>query len=406
MPAITDAVAPIDVAWVSRGGTGAPNYDEFNSYDEVTDLIMARPDSILAVDMPHCAAEERARGTSFADALPVAKDRLDKLKTSGSYAQQRDLLVAYRITGPAGAAHGVFAMVSTGEISDRADAPGRVIRNEDVFVEKVRERTAHLETLRHIVSPVLLLASDGADSLDRAVRSYVDAAGPPFGADTDEHGLLHEVWLLTDGANRRAVLELLNATYLVVADGNHRSLAAQTAGIERFLAVVTTPRSVRIEPYNRLLRRLSMSADELIEALPTAGFDVSPGSGEPRPTAPGDPVLLHLADGRTVELRPQRRDGSIVDRMDHAVVEQRIFRGILGLDPGDSSIAYVGGAVGVDVLRGELAAGTAAAAITIPPVTVDEFVAINLARLKMPRKSTWFTPKARSGLVLVDLDAR
>ena len=35
----------------------------------------------------------------------------------------------------------------------------------------------------------------------------------------------------------------------------------------------------------------------------------------------------------------------------------------------------------------------------IAPVTVDDFVAVNLAREKMPRKSTWFTPKARGGLV-------
>ena len=41
----------------------------------------------------------------------------------------------------------------------------------------------------------------------------------------------------------------------------------------------------------------------------------------------------------------------------------------------------------------------------IAPVTVDDFVAVNLARQKMPRKSTWFTPKARAGLVLADLAA-
>jgi len=38
-------------------------------------------------------------------------------------------------------------------------------------------------------------------------------------------------------------------------------------------------------------------------------------------------------------------------------------------------------------------------------VNVDQFVAVNLARQKMPRKSTWFTPKARGGLVLADLSA-
>jgi uncharacterized protein (DUF1015 family) len=30
---------------------------------------------------------------------------------------------------------------------------------------------------------------------------------------------------------------------------------------------------------------------------------------------------------------------------------------------------------------------------------------VNLARQKMPRKSTWFTPKARAGLVVAELPA-
>jgi len=43
MPEHAPAVTPISLAWVSTGGTGAPNYDEFNSYDEVTALIEANP---------------------------------------------------------------------------------------------------------------------------------------------------------------------------------------------------------------------------------------------------------------------------------------------------------------------------------------------------------------------------
>ncbi|MDQ1710412.1 MAG: hypothetical protein QOG49_1797 [Frankiaceae bacterium] len=403
MPANTAAVAPIEVAWVSTGGTGAPNYDEFNSYDEVTRLIESRPGTILPVDMPHCTPADRAAGTSFLAALPAARERLAGLKAAGSYSEQRDVLVAYRISGPRGAAYGVYAMVATGEISDSADAPGRVIRNEDVFIDKVRERTAHLEALQHIVSPVLLLASGTADSLDAALRAFVAAAGPAYGADADEHGLLHEIWVMPAGPDRASVLGLLNDTELVVADGNHRSLAAQTAGIERFLAVVTTQHSVRIEPYNRLLRRLPVAADELLAGLEPAGFDVRPADRDVHAGEPGDPIELHLADGRAFELRAKDPEGSVVDRMDHTIVERRIFGDLLALDPGAPDIAYVGGETGVELLRSELSSGAAAAAITIAPVTVDTFVEVNLERLKMPRKSTWFTPKARSGLVVVDV---
>ncbi len=398
------AVTPIDRAWLSLGGTGAPNYDEFNSLDEVTTLINANPGSILAVDMPHGTPRARAAGASFFDALPDARRALDDLKASGRYTAHDDALVAYRIAGSGRVAHGVFALVATSEISDRSDAPGRVVRNEDVFVDKVRERTAHIEALRHVVSPVLLLAADTGERLDEVLRSYVDRAGAPLGFDTDEHGLTHELWLVPPGDDRDEMLSLLNDTALVVADGNHRSLAAQEAGLDRFLAVITTNRAVRIEPYNRLLRILPVPSDNLATALAERGFDVTDTTAEPSVTHPGDPIRVHLGAGRCLELRARDRAGTVVDRIDHAIVERRVLGDLLGLDPGDKAIAYVGGEEGVDLLRSALAEGAADAVITVPPVTVEQFLAVNLDRLKMPRKSTWFTPKARSGLVLVELD--
>jgi uncharacterized protein (DUF1015 family) len=91
--------------------------------------------------------------------------------------------------------------------------------------------------------------------------------------------------------------------------------------------------------------------------------------------------------------------------MDHALVERYVLRDALGLDPGDKRVVYVGGDYPPEWLAGEVDAGRADLAILIPAVTVDEFVQVNLDRAKMPRKSTWFTPKARAGLVLADLGA-
>jgi uncharacterized protein (DUF1015 family) len=92
-----------------------------------------------------------------------------------------------------------------------------------------------------------------------------------------------------------------------------------------------------------------------------------------------------------------------VDTLDHTVVERALFNGVLGMDAADKRIAYVGGDYGAEWLRAEVDEGRAQAAIMIAPVATDDFVAINHDRMKMPRKSTWFTPKARAGLVLAEL---
>ncbi|HET6483651.1 MAG TPA: DUF1015 domain-containing protein, partial [Actinoplanes sp.] len=63
-------VHPISRAWVTTGGTGAQNYDEFADDAEITAIIAANPHSSLAVEMPHLAPE--SLGKSFRDSLPDA----------------------------------------------------------------------------------------------------------------------------------------------------------------------------------------------------------------------------------------------------------------------------------------------------------------------------------------------
>ena len=114
-------------------------------------------------------------------------------------------------------------------------------------------------------------------------------------------------------------------------------------------------------------------------------------------------VSLYAGGRLSYDVGLPAAEGSVVDQLDHTVVERAMFNGVLGMDAADKRIAYVGGDYGADWLRAEVDDGRAQAAIMIAPVSTDDFVVINHDRQKMPRKSTWFTPKARAGLVLAEL---
>ncbi|KXK59710.1 hypothetical protein AWW66_22805 [Micromonospora rosaria] len=393
-------VHPIARAWITTGGTGAQNYDEFADDAEITAIIEANPHSALGIEMPHRAPE--SLGKSFLDALPDAVSRLAEAKADGSYTPAEQVVVLYRISAPGEeSAYGLFAMVDTDQISTSADEPGLVIRNEDVFIAKVRERVALAEALGHLLSPVLLLQTGRGDELHAALAAATETAGAPAATDTDQAGRTHAIWLLGPGPEQDALAALAGGGELVVADGNHRSLAAQTGGLPRFLAVVTTPASVAIQPYNRLVSELTSTPAELLDRLRAAGATVTPISGPVEVPAAGGTIHLRLPDqGYAVTL--PHVGGSRLENLDHALVERLILRDALGLDPGDKRITYVGGDYPASWLTAEVAAGRAELAILIAPVTVDDFVAVNLAREKMPRKSTWFTPKARGGLVVAE----
>lgn len=399
----TRIVHPIARAWVSRGGTGAQNYDEFADEAEIESILAAHPASILSVDMPHCTPADRAAGRGFGDALPAARQRLTALESDGHFVASEDIAVAYRITGQAGTAYGLLAMVDTEQISASAGEPGRVIRNEEVFSGKVHERMALTAQLGQLISAVLLVQADRGAELAEELRSTVDGAGPPDVVDTDQHGQEHAMWLLRAGERRDRLLALAGDGDLVVADGNHRTLAAQEGGLPRFLAVVTSPDSVRLRPYNRLVRYLPTAFDPALDALRATGCVVARLESLAAPERQGQ-VVLYAGPARAYDVTlPASAAGELVDRLDHAVVERLVLAGALGLDPGDTRIGPIGGDYSAQWLQSEVDSGRAALAVLIAPVTVEDFLAVNLARQTMPRKSTWFVPKVRAGLVLAEL---
>ncbi|MGI8948943.1 MAG: DUF1015 family protein [Ornithinimicrobium sp.] len=407
------AVHPIAHAWISTGGTGAQNYDEFADDAEITTILRHAPRSALGVEMPHRAPD--SVGDSFADALPDAVQRLRTAQQEGFYAAEADVVGVYRISSPDDAAtasepaYGVFAMVDTDQISTSAEEPGLVIRNEDVFADKVRERVALLEATEHLLSAVLLLQTDRGEALRALLAQVCGADGEADVRDVDPAGRVHEVWAVRDTEVVAEICALAGGGELVVADGNHRSLAAQTAGLPRFLAVVTTPGSVGLQPYHRLLSKWPVGLAPVPEALRAAGAQVEALAGPAQtPQEPGT-IHVHTTDGGYAVRLPVPEGASGVDRLDHALVEQVLLRHVLGWDAGDKRVRYIGGDYPASWLREQVDAGAAAVAVLIAPVRVEDFVAVNLDRERMPRKSTWFTPKARAGLVLADLrstDAR
>ncbi|HEY3503897.1 MAG TPA: DUF1015 family protein [Actinocatenispora sp.] len=393
---------PIGRAWISAGGTGAQNYDEFADDAEITAIVAANPASALAVEMPHRTPEAVAAGRSFAESLPAAAERFASARGDGHYRAAERVVGLYRIGGAGDApAYGVFCMVDTDQISASADEPGLVIRNEDVFVAKVRERVALADAVGALLSPVLLMQTSAEAALHAVLVELADRLGEPTVTDTDPQGRTHAVWVLGPGADQDRVLAAAGGGELIVADGNHRSLAAQVGGLSRFLAVVTTPESVAIQPYHRLVTEVADVAS-LPARLREAGAAVTELTG-PAEVPPAGTVHLVTPAGSYAVRLPAPDAADVVDRLDYSVVESVLLRGVLDLDPGDKRVTYVGGDYPPAWLRGEVDAGRADLAVLIAPVSVEDFVAVNLARRKMPRKSTWFTPKARGGLVCAEI---
>jgi uncharacterized protein (DUF1015 family) len=78
---------------------------------------------------------------------------------------------------------------------------------------------------------------------------------------------------------------------------------------------------------------------------------------------------------------------------------------ILGMkDARDKRINYVGGNKNAAYLVSRVDSGDYDLALSVAPVTMEQFIDVCEQNLFMPPKSTWFDPKIRSGLVIALLD--
>jgi uncharacterized protein (DUF1015 family) len=120
------------------------------------------------------------------------------------------------------------------------------------------------------------------------------------------------------------------------------------------------------------------------------------------------PKVIHdiglYLEGHWYRLMPRADSydaGNAAESIDADIVQRHVFAAILGLDnPRDKKINYVGGNKDAAWLAAEVDAGRYRLALSMAPVTMEQFVAVCEQNRFMPPKSTWFDPKIRSGLVV------
>ena len=162
-----------------------------------------------------------------------------------------------------------------------------------------------------------------------------------------------------------------------------------------------------LEPYNRLLPANGLSTEDLLRKL-GQNFNINPLG----PLATYRPERVHLfglyIDGHWYRLEPKAGSFDPHDAaqdIDADIVQRHIIDGVLGMsDARDKRINYVGGNKDAAYLKSRVDAGEYDFALSLAPVTMDQFVAVCEQNKFMPPKSTWFDPKIRSGLVMAILD--
>ena len=405
------ALVPIDSAAAAR--VSAPNYDEFQSDREIWELLQDHPMSVLRVTMAHCHADspEAIGPGDSPDALAKAGANMEDLEASELTKEMNDILWVYEIEDlgrPDVRQIGLGGMARTDEIRTEGTPHGTIIRNEGVREPKARGRADLIEVTQAIIGMVNNGVDDASGEFQRHLEAHADGTSPDLEV-LDQHGNRHRVWIVGDEqAIQRLQALLAEEPHAYVADGNHRSAAAAMLGYEYFLSVFFPARTMGIRPYNRLVHTSALPTDQLTAAIGEKfGIDTPTETDFYQPTETHD-IGLYTPERGWLRLRPLPGTfdpDDAADAIDHGIVQKNLFAHVFGMvHAGDDRLTFVGSNKDTAWLQGEVDNGRASYAVTLPAVTLDEFIEVCRQNRLMPPKSTWFEPKVRSGLVMALLD--
>lgn len=386
-----------DTRLVDLADVTAPPYDVIDADDRAR-LVARGEHNAVRIDLP---ADEEGVGR-----YDVACRLYRRWQDEGILLRDPEAsLYAYAMsfTDDTGRARRTEGMIGALELHE--PGTGDVLPHEETTPRAKSDRLQMLRSCGANLSAIWGL------SLASGLGALCRVAEPALASFTDELGVLHQLWRVTDPARIDAVSAAVASAPVVIADGHHRyetSLAyrderrAQSGGAPGpYDAVMTyvvelSEEQLAVGPIHRLLSGLPADLD-LREAL-SPFFEVLPG-GEP-----DTGISARMADAGALAVVLPGRSASLLRPRPGVLETPRGLDSEL-LDAArrhlpDHAVAYQHG---VDNVVKLVEAGEATAGVLLRPVPVDTIAAVARAGSRMPPKSTYFFPKLRTGIVFRSL---
>ena len=340
--------------------------------------------------------------------------------------------------------------IALGQLHDYADRV--VYRHEQTFPKHKSDRLALFKATRAYCEQIYMLYSDPTFTAEQAI--FESGAAPDLEI-TDEYGVLHRVWKLTEPALITRVLEAMADKWLLIADGHHRYETSTAYMQERASQLGVDPNAppsitatglpqpafpeqammmtfvnmdapgITILPTHRVAYGLTGFSGREFASRAAEYFTVTEiapkPSGHDSDTVallrrleqhPGVAFIAATGEGcfllvpRSAEIAPllsglsERQQQLDVTQLHKVVLEK-----ILGMSEetvrAGSHIRYLREAS--EALT-QVGSGEADVAFLIKPVTLEQMKDISLNLEVMPQKSTDFYPKLLSGLAMYTLD--
>lgn len=370
------------------------------------DRVIAPPYDVISEDDVEALEDRDEHNISWLDDPRGGDDRYEiAARTLASWLHEgilveedRPSLTIYRMafTDATGTDRVISGVMGGLEVID--EGAGGVLPHEHTTKKAVTDRLDLTRATGTNLSPVWGL------SLAEGLTGVLTPPGEPLGSVTVE-GVHHSVERVTDPARIAAIQAVLAADDVLLADGHHRysisriyrdevrAASGRTDTAAEFtLAFVNelVEHQLSIEAIHRLVDAISF--DDLATVL-ARSFQIEPLDGPVEPATLAQMVEL----GRLVLVAPDGSGSWLIPR-------PGIFDDVRALDGAwlEKALGGTGAVLSYQHGLAEMKRNVAShsGGILIRPTSLDEIMRTAREGLLMPPKSTFFTPKLRTGFAI------
>jgi uncharacterized protein (DUF1015 family) len=373
----------------------APPYDVLSDADR--ERFAAEPENVVHLTLPPGPEGERD--------YAAARARLARWLAAGVLVRDAEpaLYVLRERTPRERLRHGFFGLLRLADYAERV-----VLPHERTMPGPKRDRLLLTRAVEANLEPLFFLYEDREGALARDLEAA--ARGAPLASARGPDGTGLELRAVAEAGAIARAAKFLDARPLVIGDGHHRYETMLAYRDERrLLARTASPEA----PYEWVLGYFVNAFDPgtEIRAIHRALRDLS-----------ADPARVLRERGFRVEELPEARDpDALVARLAPRQKDAHAFAFVAAGRPALLAERPRGEPLDVEVLHAELLpalggtlafdaeparalerAGPSGCAVLLNPVAPDDLFRVVSSGAVLPQKSTFFTPKVPSGLVLRD----
>jgi uncharacterized protein (DUF1015 family) len=355
----------------------APPYDVIDA-DEQAELESRSPHNAVFLELPR---DEPDRDRYAAAAARLAQWKDEKVLVEDE--QPSFYLYAMTFNDEANVPRRTLGVI--GALGLEPPGEGDILPHERTTPKAKSDRLDLLRATRANLSPIWGLSM--ADGLSKLIQP----PGPADAEATDDDGVRHQLWRVTDPELLEAIGEVVGSAPVVVADGHHRFETALNFQKEQggsggqdavmTLVVELVEDQLSVQAIHRLISGLPDSTD--IVGLLEPYFEMEKAAGVV-------PMALVLPEGTwKLSAKP-----STIEAAEADLDSSRLDVALAKFPAHELTFQH-----GADLAAKAVAEGRAQAAVLLRPATVEQIAATGRNRERMPPKTTFFWPKPRTGLV-------